>query len=412
MLNLAQLQFLESFISAQGIYFEVIRDEENVDFGTKVLYLLRAIDQDCAMFVRSLDKLYYSFLRVNKRNKGLEFIRALKIINDLYYNNEVKFDEYGVRVALEHYFGALGPINEESFQLKINELVHNRVDELCVNRKEEVCQQIINREIIEDSCAIHIGWRKKLDLPSTQREYYILDVSMLNLELRILVLNNLLAFEVLMVTHHIPFVDIISIEESICTLVLKSYKEVSVLLSSIGISFKKLIEFDENTLTILFDNHFEISRLVKYSNVELKYILSLNVDMQEYIFERHYEIELYYNNINVKLSEILSLNEFERNYVLKNAKIIIKTLNKKQLTFADIATMTQNELVILFPISSHPQPESPTNSQSSSKFQKMFMPGFKIFIAGASYIPKAIYNSSSKILGSPRHRSQPRLLDA
>ena len=58
MLNQTQLALLDGFIGNEGNYFATIRDYGVVDWGTKMLYLERAITQKCLSFLQSLDKLY------------------------------------------------------------------------------------------------------------------------------------------------------------------------------------------------------------------------------------------------------------------------------------------------------------------------------------------------------------------
>ena len=104
MLNNTQIEsYLDEFIGEEGIYFEAIRDDESFDDGTKILYLERAISQDCEIFNQNLDKLYNPDLVGDAKTDNIEFIRALKIINDLCFNNEVKYDGYRPRFALKHY---------------------------------------------------------------------------------------------------------------------------------------------------------------------------------------------------------------------------------------------------------------------------------------------------------------------
>lgn len=43
----AQQEFLNTLIGKEGIYFETVRNDEVFDLGTKILYLERAITQDC-----------------------------------------------------------------------------------------------------------------------------------------------------------------------------------------------------------------------------------------------------------------------------------------------------------------------------------------------------------------------------
>ena len=68
--NNSQKALLDSLIAIDGSHFETIRDNKAFNLGTKILYLERAIDQPCATFNESLNKLYNpnSFL-MNRETK-------------------------------------------------------------------------------------------------------------------------------------------------------------------------------------------------------------------------------------------------------------------------------------------------------------------------------------------------------
>lgn len=89
-LNSAQLDFLDKFIGPRGFGFLAIKDfVGNINLGTRVLYLERAISEDCIPFVKLLDKLYQPVLAENEVLDHITLIGMLKNINDLCFNNEV-----------------------------------------------------------------------------------------------------------------------------------------------------------------------------------------------------------------------------------------------------------------------------------------------------------------------------------
>lgn len=169
--NTAQKEVLNEFIASDGIYFETIKeyDENKVDLGTKILYLERAISQDCQTFLKLVDKLYQPGLgSEDERKAHLEFIRSLKTINDLCFNNEVKYSVYGLKSALTHYFGALGDVNANDFQILIKEIINENLTTWCEGQEKDVATQKQAREIAKNSIISQSGWRFKLDLPQDQ----------------------------------------------------------------------------------------------------------------------------------------------------------------------------------------------------------------------------------------------------
>lgn len=162
-MNNAQIELIESLIGFEGIYFETIKDEESIDTGTKVLYLERAISEDCQTFLKSLDKLY-------QPESNIELIRALKTINDLFFNTEVKNSVHGVKSALKHWFGGLGDIdNVDAFKKVIEELVNKSVTVISKGKEsEQIDKQKENRITAEETITNQTGWRTIIDLPSAQ----------------------------------------------------------------------------------------------------------------------------------------------------------------------------------------------------------------------------------------------------
>lgn len=170
MLTAAQRDVLNGFIGNEGIYFETIRDYDGVAWGTKTLYLERAISQNCQDFLQSLDKLYQPALVGNAKTSHLDFIRALKAMNDLCFNNPVKFGDYGTRDALRHYFGGLETVTPAiavDFKTAIQSIVNPKLVAL---REEhpEVNLQRQARMAAEANIVGQTGWRNELDLPAAQ----------------------------------------------------------------------------------------------------------------------------------------------------------------------------------------------------------------------------------------------------
>ncbi len=169
--NNSQNALLDSLIAIDGCHFETIRDNKAFDLGTKILYLERAIDQPCATFNESLNKLYNPNLADQSIEKtaNIDFIRALKVINDLCYNNEVKYGDNGTKKALDHYFSVLGDINEVEFKKYVTKIIKEGILALSKGHEETVTKQKQAREIRDSICFSSWRWRKELDLPEAQQ---------------------------------------------------------------------------------------------------------------------------------------------------------------------------------------------------------------------------------------------------
>lgn len=167
--NSAQKTLLDSFIAEDGIYLQPILEYEHVSLGTKLLYLERAITQNCKIFLQSLDKLYNLEGGELVKAANIECIRALKVINDLCFNNEVKYDEFGsARTALTHYFSSLGEINAQAFQTTIKESINEQIFKIGMDHSEEIAAQKNSRITAESAIVKQAGWRIILDLPLQQ----------------------------------------------------------------------------------------------------------------------------------------------------------------------------------------------------------------------------------------------------
>ena len=173
-MNVAQKESLDSYIAGNGIYLATIIDNEIFDLGTKILYLERAISQDCDIFNKSLDKLYSEDFVNGEKEDCVEFIRSLKSINDLCFNNEVKYSYY-TPTALNHYFGCLGSIDADDFQIVIRRIINTRISSLIEGHQDQVIREKQARLTAEDNIDNHTGWRAELDLPLAQLAIHIAD---------------------------------------------------------------------------------------------------------------------------------------------------------------------------------------------------------------------------------------------
>src|SRR3990167_2223344 len=188
MLATAQKDFLETLIGSTlvttseethyewGIYLDSVKSYNGVDLGTKILYLEKSITQDCQTFLNTLDKLYKPELIGAAKEANLDFIRSLKTINDLFFNNKVHYDNflgacriYAERDALTHFFSSLGSFNPQDFKDEIRKMIHQGIEILSQDHQEEITTQKQKREEVEKTITNQSDWRNELDLPTGQR---------------------------------------------------------------------------------------------------------------------------------------------------------------------------------------------------------------------------------------------------
>ena len=164
-MNRTQEEVLDSFLGAEGSDYETIRDDDTIDLGTKLLYLERAITQDCETFNQSLDKLYRTDLEGAAERAHLDLIQSFKVINNLCFNNQVQYGDFGVRDALTHYFGSLGEVDADAFRVAIQQRVNTNIATLSQGQENIVQVQKQAREQAEDDIQSQMAWRQKLNLP-------------------------------------------------------------------------------------------------------------------------------------------------------------------------------------------------------------------------------------------------------
>ncbi|EKD75810.1 MAG: hypothetical protein ACD_44C00023G0001 [uncultured bacterium] len=181
MLTIAQRDCLKGFVGCElvtiqekihydwGIYLDSVKSYDGVDLGTKILYLEKSITQGCQTFLNTLDKLYKPELMGAAKEANLDFIRSLKTINDLFFNNKVKYGIYGVRDALTHFFSSLGPVNPQDFKDEIQKMIHQGIEVLSQDHQEEITAQKQKQEEVEKTITNQSDWRNELDLPTGQR---------------------------------------------------------------------------------------------------------------------------------------------------------------------------------------------------------------------------------------------------
>jgi predicted nucleic acid-binding protein len=285
MLTVAQRELLDSFIADEGIYFETIRDYPGLNLGTKVLYLERAISQNCQTFLQSLDKLYQPGLDGEAKTAHIEFIRALKVINDLYFDNQVKYDEFGTRAALTHYFGSLGNIVPGDFQTTIQGMITAGITALSEAHEEEVTAQKQARVTAEVNIAPEIGWREELDLPLAQLGPDILVIQ---------ALNSVLSSEQYQ-----------SLSAEVQQVIANNTNRTRELVQKCGASFAQIQRLTGPELQQLFDHSGDVARLVCEAHIALADLLALDQPIRAELLNSSYDVTLLVSKANVTLDNLI-----------------------------------------------------------------------------------------------------------
>jgi hypothetical protein len=162
-LTRAQKELLDSFFGREGFYLETIRENDDVNLGTKLLYLERAVNEPPQIYLESLKKLCLT----PEKASTIELIRALKVINDLYFNNLIKY--YGIKNAVDHFFHGLGQIESSELKLAVKEHINLEISSLKTKANEDIADQISKRKLAEPTIPGNENLPILLDLPHIQR---------------------------------------------------------------------------------------------------------------------------------------------------------------------------------------------------------------------------------------------------
>jgi hypothetical protein len=168
MITTAQAALLNELIGEDGCYFETIKEDSSINVGTKILFLQRAISEAPPIFLKSLDKLYQDGLDDDESN--LELIRSLKTMNDLCFNQQVKFGEHGERNVIEHFFAKLGDINLSDITSAIKAHGSARIIALSETQPSEIKAQQEAWAQHENDILPNMDWRLLVDLLDAQTQ--------------------------------------------------------------------------------------------------------------------------------------------------------------------------------------------------------------------------------------------------
>ncbi len=189
----AQAELLESYIGVipaeskpveeksdeeppTGIYLDAVTDSDAFDWGTKILYLKKAVTESPKDFRESID-------RLGELSKAqLDVVESLKFINDICFNNLVRYsyktpasdlapegvEQKSDKLALEVYFKNVGDTNPDLIKEIVSQAIAARAEEL-TKAHPEAEQQMAARLANKDKIEPNDAWRVTLDLPDKQK---------------------------------------------------------------------------------------------------------------------------------------------------------------------------------------------------------------------------------------------------
>jgi hypothetical protein len=192
-----QRQLMEDMLGIDGYVMSVVTTALELNRASKIKYLQRAIRQPGASFNLTLDEV--NGLYPAKCAERLDIIRSLKLINDLYHNNEAKFAAEApivegtpaflnppysaTRRVLNHYVGfeienairyqnQTGEDLKKLFQDFIQRKIQDATQDLYIGQAKQVIDQ--RRQLRELSLLkppksiANPEWRLELNLPEDQ----------------------------------------------------------------------------------------------------------------------------------------------------------------------------------------------------------------------------------------------------
>lgn len=154
--------------SPDGEFFEFILSYPALDFGTKLMYIERAIIQDTLPFLQTLDRLYQPNLEGDAEIINLLLIRHLKLLHDFCHNNVIYTEADGYQNAIPYCFEDSTPIVVDDFKATLVAILRQGIRELQEGYEAEVAAQQQARQEIEIYLARNQAWRAMMRLPEPQ----------------------------------------------------------------------------------------------------------------------------------------------------------------------------------------------------------------------------------------------------
>lgn len=334
----AQHELLQSFFGCEGCYFEALSELSTVDLGTKVLYLERAIEQDCQTFLKSLDKLYPIDPTESQKKECIDLIIPLKLINDLFYNNEIKLDDYGVKKAHLYYFGKLGQVDSKSLSAEVEALTNFNIKTLVDDREKEVAQQKNSRINAENNISRNTHWRKERDLPQNQLDIlgmlnnFLTEQQYQSLtdEVQSIIAENTNALLDLLQNHGFTFANLQRLTTEEISELFRFLPSFSRLVKSAYFSREGILALDKNIRSELFQNSHHVLQLLDTTKVLPSRLLSLEPPLRKELYNNLSRIKLLTREANIPLFDLLALKQEVRTELFKQAHKVTASVKKQK----------------------------------------------------------------------------------
>lgn len=175
-MNLTQRALLASILAPigdeecpeGGSHIQAICEYKALDAATRFILIEKALVEDCKTFNSSLDKFYQPALLGEAQTEQLEVIRALKIVNDLCFNNEVKKGIFGTEFAHAAWFARLGPVDSKAISLKAENMIVATLGKL--QQDSGATPERRGAALLRlNAMRPQQEWRRLLDLPVAQQ---------------------------------------------------------------------------------------------------------------------------------------------------------------------------------------------------------------------------------------------------
>lgn len=277
---------LENLIGNEGVCFKIIKNNNSVNLATKILYLQRAINQDCNTFFLKLDKVYQPGLQ-GKDN--LDFVLALKTIHTLRFNHPIQ-NEHGSEIqALNQFFGPLSANDISEMELAIYRIINQNIATLSKHYDEEISLGIQERKTKEYKIIEQTSWRVKLKLPKPQ-----------------------------LIPHHLEFAiqsldDVLTSEQYLLlppatqALIAMCQNQTRQLMQEHGATFSLIQALPASELDQLFIHLFSIEQLKKQLNITLTELLAIEQTVRLDLFEHWFNVVQLIQKGNIQLADLVAL---------------------------------------------------------------------------------------------------------
>jgi hypothetical protein len=324
------------------IYFNLIESYQPLDVGTKVLYLERAISEDCYTFLESLDRVYDPSLTGQAKQNNLNFIHALKLINDYYLNNS-------------------DTVLAQMIKDKIN-LLNNEVIDIA---KLKAAREKAESRMLDQCYWPTGGWRVELNLPADQVSAYdksrakdtscvlggvISPEECLTLSAGV---RNVICRSPVRARDLIRFGLTLSqlqkeTDETLAELIKQSI-DIQYLRDNTYHSMSKFFELDPKVRSLLAAHSTEVIRLQNSAYLTMSRLATLDQHvLLEVIKHPNAFCMLVSASVGFKLDDLLELKSDRFSELLNNSIVVVDLVTKQSIPVNHLLALSREELQTVF----------------------------------------------------------------